>query len=160
MAANGEPGQSCHACGAAVGASHSFCRACGRLIGDLLECEQHPERSAEYVCVVCGIPLCSSCRSAQPGPALCRAEDHAVIATEWELLFQSGSEFEGDCVATNVAAEEIPVRTFSSRQHLSAPVTGASDVVRVFVRRSDRERAQKRLLEVLGTPEDDPPNVE
>lgn len=142
--------RSCVNCGVKLEASASFCPSCGMLLGESAGCEQHPDREARMACVVCGMPLCTSCRAGEGIPALCHDAQHAVVASNWVRLFSSESEFEGDCVARNLDALAIPVRVFSSRAHLNARANGASDAVRVFVRREDAGRAEQQLSSVLA----------
>jgi len=102
------------------------------------------------VCVVCGRPLCDECLSDQGGgPALCDFSDHALVAGAWATLFHGASEFAADCVARNVEAQGIPTRVFSNRQHVGGVTTGASDIVRVFVKGDDLERARHAVGAVI-----------
>lgn len=153
-------GVTCVQCGDTIQGSASFCPSCGTLHGRMGECEQHPDREARVACVVCGKPLCASCRRGDGFPALCHDAGHAVVASEWVRLFASESEFEGDCVARNLEARAIAVRVFSSRLHLSARTRGASDAVRVFVRREDAARVGEQLSSVLAACADEADNVD
>ncbi|MBE0558754.1 MAG: hypothetical protein IH628_16125 [Proteobacteria bacterium] len=112
------------------------------------------------MCVVCGKPLCHLCRNGEASPALCGSEDHETVAAEWVRVFQSPSEFEGDSVVCNLKARGIPVKVFSSRRYLGARTAGASDAVRVFVKKNDFGRAEECLTEVTGALDDEPNNVD
>ena len=141
--------QRCHSCHAPLETGASFCARCGVLTAGVRECERHPVREAGVVCVVCGRPLCDECRSGQGVPALCDSLDHAIVAGAWAKLFHCASEFAADCVARNVEAQGIPTRIFSNRQHVGAVTTGASDIVRVFVKGDDLERARHAVGAVI-----------
>ena len=148
MTSTPKVGRLCHACGQPASLSESFCRFCGTLAGGSFECEHHPGRPAEVACVVCGMPLCRSCRAERP--ALCPDPEHAVIAATWDRLFAANSEFEADCVVQNLKERGISARAFSSRGLASAGPTEASDAVRVFVKKDDLARAEKCVADLTG----------
>jgi len=153
MASKTHAGRRCPSCGANGSISESFCRFCGTLPGDALECEHHPGRAAEVACIICGMPLCRSCRSLRG--ALCADPEHSAIALGWDRLFASNSEFEADCVVQNLKDRGIVARAFSSRGFASAGPTDASDAVRVYVAKEDLARAEQCVADLTGPLGDD-----
>jgi zinc-ribbon domain len=61
----------CPRCRNEVKDSDEFCPHCGELFADGVMCENHHERAADGVCIVCALPLCRTCGGSVSGRFLC-----------------------------------------------------------------------------------------
>ncbi len=113
------------------------------------ECANHSGAAAGAICSVCGKPVCADC-FVQLGPGIvCDDPGHKIVLEEWAITFRSRSEFEVDMIVRNVENDGVESKMFSSRAFKQTIGADPRDVVNVFVRRSEHQRAEQ-VLSALG----------
>jgi len=137
---------SCPRCSAALSPPLYFCESCGTVLRPEAECEHHPDRTAEGVCVVCGMPLCNACLERTDGKTFCLPGGHRQFSSEWTAVCTSIALFEADAIVCNLQQNEIDARAFPAA-FSAAP--GSDCFARVFVKKHALDRARK-ILEHLG----------
>jgi hypothetical protein len=143
----------CETCSVQLPPGNIFCSACGSVAapgGEIhlqVECETHPNQHAVGCCVICGRPVCATCRVAASGKILCRDPEHSIMLQEWCILRQPESEFEADGLVRNLADGGIEAKSFSLHDHVSAHWLKEIRVV-VFVKKKEYEKAQNLLQEL------------
>ena len=65
----------CDNCELEVEADSDFCPRCGTIFIENITCEDHKERDAEGVCVVCSKPVCKECGHKVNSTFLCNQHD-------------------------------------------------------------------------------------
>lgn len=82
----------CEVCRNAVGADDEYCRHCGALFEENVECAGHPGEAAESVCVICRRPLCASCAETVSGVSFCTLHKDYGFFNNWAVVYTAGSE--------------------------------------------------------------------
>jgi hypothetical protein len=72
--------QECARCKNVVASDDQFCTHCGNLLIDFVFCNNHIEREAEGVCLICSVPFCKTCGAFLNGIFLC--DEH----TSYEVI--------------------------------------------------------------------------
>lgn len=136
-----------------------FCDLCGVIVSvdkenDFeIECETHTEQRANGICVICSKPVCSECEVQSAGKILCNDPEHRILLQEWSVMYEPDSEFEAKAVVRNLADGGIEAKSFSLHDHIATYGLGENRV-RVFVRKSENEKAKALLKELNLTDED------
>jgi hypothetical protein len=113
------------------------------------ECANHSGVAGEAICSICGKPVCADCFVRLSFGIVCDDPGHKTILEELTIAFRSNSEFEADMVVRNFQDDGIESKMFSSRAFKQTIGEDAQDVVNVFVRRSELQRAGQ-VLNALG----------
>jgi RNA polymerase subunit RPABC4/transcription elongation factor Spt4 len=73
----------CEECNKKVTSDDEYCRTCGaNFIGEV-KCSHHPERAADYRCVVCSKPLCNECSTLIMGSHRCANHQSVEFREGW-----------------------------------------------------------------------------
>ncbi len=72
--------------------TNEFCPSCGSLFKDSIVCENHRQREAEAVCIICCIPLCSECGGRVNGLFLCEKHENYEIYQGMARVFGMSDE--------------------------------------------------------------------
>ena len=51
----------CSHCGSTIKEDDDFCPDCGTLLAEFVKCNEHKDKEAEGVCVICCNPFCAGC---------------------------------------------------------------------------------------------------
>lgn len=113
-------------------AGSDACPVCGTLRVEV-PCAEHPERTAEGRCVVCGKPLCDTCDRGEARPFRCEEHRRVPFIEGWAQVYTTASEFEAQLVRENLRAEGIDAQTFSQKDHIYPVDMGELSIVRLLV---------------------------
>jgi len=145
--------KTCKNCSTQLPIERTYCEVCGVLIEPCeendfnVECETHSDHCATGLCVICGRPVCSECVVKSAEKILCNDPEHRVLLQEWNVMYQSDSEFEADALVRNLANGGIETKTFSLQDHIATYWLNENRV-RLFVKKSEEEKAIALLKEL------------
>jgi len=108
------------------------CPACG-FLREKVPCDAHVQRTAVGRCVICGVALCSDCRSGDNRALLCEEHGAITVIEGWAQVYSTASEFEASLVRQNLEAEGIDARIFSQRDRIFSVELGELSIVRLLV---------------------------
>ena len=81
----------CPKCTEEITDDSDFCPHCGVLFagasGQL--CDQHPQRPATGICIICRKLLCQDCNKAARGRVFCSEHRNIEVQQDWARVFQS-----------------------------------------------------------------------
>ena len=109
----------CKRCKTAGAKDVLFCRNCGiPFHGNVgIECENHPDRDASGICVVCGKPVCDDCTTTKEGKSYCEDASHAQLLTTHVKLASAISVSAAELLARNLTANGVAALFFSQHQY-------------------------------------------
>ena len=137
----------CPNCGATVPENADACPVCGR-VQTPTNCEQHPDRPAVGVCVVCGRALCEACNNGEGKEYLCEVHRDVEIVDGWAEIYSTGDDVEANLIRDRLQGEGIDAQVLSQRDHYTIAVgMGDLAMVRVLVPAYEYEDAMRALAE-------------
>jgi hypothetical protein len=145
--------KTCKNCSTQLPTEQQCCEVCGALIEPCeendftVECETHSDHCATGLCVICGRPVCSECLVKSAEKILCNDHEHSILLQEWNVMYQSDSEFETDALVRNLANGGMETKTFSLHDHVATYWLNENRV-RLFVKKSEEEKAKALLKEL------------
>src|SRR5512145_1385891 len=69
----------CDCCQEPTKEADEFCPNCGSVFDENVVCNEHPERRAQGVCIICSIALCEACGNRVNGLFLCKQHSQYEI---------------------------------------------------------------------------------
>lgn len=76
----------CEECNEKVTSDDKYCRYCGANFAEGISCVHHPEKPAEYQCVVCLKPLCCECSISIKNSHRCTDHEFVEIREGWSKI--------------------------------------------------------------------------
>jgi hypothetical protein len=83
--------------------------------------------------VVCGTPLCESCRKGPRHSTLCEAHSGVHLVSGWAEVHRAASELEAMLAAGILRGARIDARVLSQKDRANVVTFGGLSVVRVLV---------------------------
>lgn len=123
----------CPACDQEIDASEPACPACGHIHSGSMQCERHPERKAEAVCVVCGQAVCDECDNDSARHHACPAHASVPVVEGWAQVYSTSDTLEANLISENLQAEGIDSEVLSQKDHSFNFDLGDLSPVRVLV---------------------------
>jgi hypothetical protein len=143
----------CIYCGVEIEAVDIYCKNCGKIFltkiedDDEIECENHFERSAIGVCVVCGKPICEECSNEDDGKIFCAEGNHRDFYKGWTVVYTTSIEYEAEMIKANIEGAGIPCVIFSQKDHAYFMTVGFG-IVKIMVPREQKDMAMKIIEDI------------
>ena len=139
----------CKSCSASNSDVALFCRSCGHSIGinEIVECEKHSGSTATGICIICGKPVCDDCSLPRDGMVYCDHVKHSQLSAAFTRLAFAATEFEGELIAKNLEAHEIPVLIFSGKLYSHFCRLTDEERISIYVSAGRADEARRLLNE-------------
>jgi hypothetical protein len=146
----------CTNCGESIQEETEYCTLCGiiRIDPAGIECENHRDRAAVAVCIVCGKPVCKECRKVRMNKTFCEDDKHIRTYQNWAVAYVSSTEYEAEMVKANLENAGIESMIFNQRDHAYFLTVGSMARVNVMVP-SDRIHDAHKVIDTLNFESDD-----
>ncbi len=109
-------------------ADSDFCPHCGVIYQDAAHawCEQHPDRPAVSVCIICRALLCDECTVTVHGRRFCRAHCLVEVQQDWAEVYSSADVNDAQLVKSVLENAGFTVQT-QNFQNASIVWSGGGD---------------------------------
>jgi hypothetical protein len=146
----------CHNCNESIQSEAEYCPVCGLLRIDSrdIECENHRDRPAIAVCIICGKPVCRTCRKIRLHKTFCEDDKHIRVYQNWAVAYISSTEYEAEMVKANLENAGIEALIFNQQDHAYFLTVGSMARVNVMVP-NNRVIEAKQIIESLNFDADD-----
>jgi len=108
----------CSNCGEEVTWDSDFCPHCGVIFEAAggVKCDDHPERAAGGICIICRKLVCNKCGVRKHGRTFCREHKEIEVQQDWARIFQSTDINDAELVKSVLqeAGYTVQVQNFSS----------------------------------------------
>lgn len=146
--------ETCVYCGAEIEPGLLYCTVCGKIFltrifepEDEIECDEHIEKPAIGICVICGKTLCQECLVEIDGKIYCKQGNHRQYDEEWTVVYTTQYEYEAEMLKANIESAGIPCVIFSTKDHAYFMTIGIG-IVKVLVPKDEKDLAL-RIIEDL-----------
>ncbi len=110
---DGEP-LFCEECNEQVASDDKYCRYCGANFVEGAKCVYHPEKPAEYQCVVCSKPLCTECSISIKKSHRCADHEFVEIREGWSKIQIAATFVEAQFIQEILKNNDITSMIFSN----------------------------------------------
>jgi len=124
----------------------ALCLACGKLHVEE-PCAEHPDRTAQGRCVICGVSLCGSCKVGTAYAFVCGAHREVQVVEGWAQVYSTTAEFEAQLLRDNLRSEGLDAQLFSQKDSMFSVDLGELSIVRLLV----PARHYQRAMDVVRT---------
>ena len=108
----------CPICGEEVTKDSDFCPHCGVVYAESepVQCEDHPDRKGESLCIICHRVLCKECTRSREGRRFCQDHKSVNVEQDWAQIYQSSEINEAGLVKSVLENAEfhVQVQNFNS----------------------------------------------
>ncbi|MBN2542024.1 zinc ribbon domain-containing protein [bacterium] len=143
----------CENCGKTVTEYDKYCKHCGAIFGENTKCVNHPDQTANFVCLICKKPFCGACIIEREGKHYC--EEHAYYDfedEEWVTVYETGQDWEAELIKDYLSKKHIPCVILSKKDRARALTIGELSKIQLMVH-SDNVLLAERILIELGKKE-------
>ena len=108
----------CFYCSEEITADSDFCPHCGALFAEAgkVFCDQHQQKSATCVCIICRKVCCEECGKEVRGRFFCSAHRKVKVEQDWAEVFRSTEISDAELVKSVLesAGHKVLVQNFNS----------------------------------------------
>ena len=123
----------CPRCEQEIHAEGPACPACGHIHVGTLNCDRHPEREAEGVCVVCGLAVCDECDSESELHHACPEHADVQVIQGWAQIYSTSDTVEANLIRENLQSEGVDAAVLSQKDRSFNVDLGDLSPVRILV---------------------------
>lgn len=123
----------CPRCDQQIDAEGPACPACGHIHRGSLNCDRHPDRPADGVCVVCGLAVCDKCDNDAEMHHACPDHADVPVIEGWAQVYTTSDDVEADLIKENLQNEGVDAAVLSQKDRSFAVDLGELSPVRVLV---------------------------
>jgi hypothetical protein len=101
----------CSSCSEEITEDSDFCPHCGTLFVDRNDvvCDEHPEKSAQGVCIICRRLVCNECSVEKGRRTLCHAHRKVRVQEDWAEVFRSTEVADAEMIKSLLESKGLKV---------------------------------------------------
>jgi hypothetical protein len=129
----------CGNCRGEVTTDSDYCPHCGVFFeqAPVVPCDQHGDREADGVCIICGKCVCEQCSVRRGDRLFCSDHEDVSVEGDWAHVLASADEFSVNCVVDRLKAEGIEVERMGQGTIFRTPTTILLTPIPSYMRASE-----------------------